>query len=416
VGRPLRIGLYSPFLGSTIGGGEKYLCVTAGAVRDGFPEAEVELLTPVPVDVDRYERMLGVDLRGIHFRAVNSGRGGVKGRLNRIPVLRRYRDLAVSAQAVRLTASYDLLISMVYVLPAFSRARRGVILCQFPYELEPAPRYRGLTAIAHRLYVAQYSFLCRRLLGAGIDDFQEVICQSEYVRQWVKRLWKRDAVVINPPIDVPDEEPDWSAKRNVILSVGRFFAAGHNKRHDVMVECFRRLCDGGLEGWELHLAGSVHRSSPADVEYFERVQARAEGYPVCLHPDAPLDTVRELYRQASIYWHAAGFGVDGDARPAELEHFGMTTAEAMAHGAVPVVIAMGGQPEVVEEEVSGLLWRDTSELEAKTLGLAGDAQRRRSMGERARRASLRFSRARFEGAVVEELRSHVLWTRANAEG
>ena len=60
----------------------------------------------------------------------------------------------------------------------------------------------------------------------------------------------------------------------------------------LLVEAFRRLCDGGLEGWELHLAGSVHRSRPEDVHYVERVRALAAGYPVVIHEDAPLETVR----------------------------------------------------------------------------------------------------------------------------
>jgi len=147
VERVMRIGLYSPFFGSTIGGGEKYLGVAAEAVREAFPGAEIEILSLVPVDVGLYERMLGLNLRHIAVRTTNREPSRLKRALARLPTLRIYRDLIVSAQAAPATARYDLFISMVYVLPAFSRARRSVLLCQFPYEqklhLNGEPRLRG---------------------------------------------------------------------------------------------------------------------------------------------------------------------------------------------------------------------------------------------------------------------------------
>ncbi len=386
---PLRIGLYSPFFGSTYGGGEKYLGVTAEALRDAFPGAAVEILSPVPVDLERYERMLGLNLAGVRVRSGNPRPGRLKRHLARVPALRRARDVAVSLQAARASADYDLFLSMVYVLPAVTRARRSVILCQFPYSV----RGSGLVRLARRA-----------LLGREIDDFEMVICQSQYVRRWVRTLWARDALVVNPPIDAPGTEPAWEAKEPIVLSVGRFFASGHSKRHDIMVQAFRDLCDAGHDGWELHLAGSLHRDYASDVEYFERVCRLAEGYPVHVHVDAPRELLLDLYRRASIYWHAAGYGVDGDARPAEVEHFGMTTVEAMGCGVVPVAIATGGQVEVIENGTTGYLWRDLDELRARTIALMGDPAQRRRMGSAALRASGRFSRAEFSRRMVDAVR------------
>lgn len=385
----MKIGLYSPFMGSTMGGGEKYLGVTAETIRDAFPEHRVEILSPVPVNVARYEEMLGLDLSGIDFRSTNINPGGARRSLARLRLLRQIRDLTVSAQAARVTAGYDLLISMVYVLPAVSRARRGVILCQFPYARSsrfPRPLIRRL------------------LLGREIDDFQLVISQSEYVREWVRRLWDREAVVVNPPIDVPAAEPDWNAKQPLILSVGRFFTGGHSKRHDVLVRAFRDLVkDGGAEGWKLVLAGSLH-DNPADLEYFRSVQALARGFPVEIRTDVPGAELGDLYAGASIYWHAAGYGADADGHPAELEHFGMTTAEAMARGAVPVVIDRGGQPEVLGANGSGYLWSEPAHLVARTRELIADPALRRRMGEAARARSRRFSREEFKRRMEDALR------------
>jgi glycosyltransferase involved in cell wall biosynthesis len=401
----LRIGLYSPFFGSTVGGGEKYLGVTAEAIRDAFPRHRVEIVSPVPVDLDRYHRMLGIDFDGIQVRSGRLPAAGLGRRLRRLPLVRRYADLALSARAVAWTREYDLLLSMVYVMPAFSLARRGVILCQFPYQLgRERSRWRGLRGLLYRVYLAPYERLRRHLLGPEIDAFQLVICQSEYVRGWVGRYWGRDAEVVNPPVDVPVAEPDFLAKEPIVLSVGRFFASGHSKRHDLMVEAFRRMWDGGLRGWELHLVGSVHRDDPGDLRYFEQVCRRAEGYPIHVHADAPLEALLDLYRRASIYWHAAGYGVDAEHRPIDLEHFGMTTAEAMAHGVVPVAIARGGQVEVVRAGVDGFLWEEPGQLVEHTLSLIADGELRRRMGEAARRASFRFSRDAFKRRMATMLR------------
>jgi glycosyltransferase involved in cell wall biosynthesis len=374
-----------------MGGGEKYLGATAEALRDAFPDAEVEILSPVPVDVARYERMLGLDLTRIRVRSANPRRSRLKRHLAKVPALRGLRDLAVSMQSARATAGYDLFLSMVYELPAVTRARRSVILCQFPY------RVRGPGVIRT---------VRRALLGREVDDFELVICQSEYVRRWARTFWARDSIVVNPPIDVPEAEPEWEAKERLVLSVGRFFASGHSKRHDVMVQVFRDLCDAGHLGWELHIAGSLHRDYAADVKYFEHVSRLAEGYPVYIHIDARRELLLGLYRRASIYWHAAGYGVDGDARPAEIEHFGMTTAEAMGNGVVPVVLARGGQIEVVEDGVTGYLWDDLSLLRARTIELMEDAELRRSLGRAARQASFRFTGREFRrqmAAAVEPL-------------
>ena len=105
---PLRVGIYSPFFGSTLGGGEKYLGVTAEAVRDAFPEAAVEILSPLPVQVELYERMLGLDLGGITLRSTNAEPGRLKRLAARLPTLRLYRDLLVSAQAAPFFAIWGL--------------------------------------------------------------------------------------------------------------------------------------------------------------------------------------------------------------------------------------------------------------------------------------------------------------------
>ncbi len=403
--RRLTIGLYSPFFGTTIGGGEKYFGVTAEALRDGFPQHRIEIVSPVRVEVEQYERMLDLDLRGIGLKVGDLRPPELGRRIRRIPVARRYARLYLDGKAVDWTRAYDLFLAMVYVLPVFSKARKSVILCQFPYTMWSEPPHKsGFPSLLYRAYTAPYFALRRLWLGKEADTFDLVICQSEYVRKWVRRYWDRNSLVVHPPVDVPEDDPDLEQKDRIILSVGRFFVSGHSKRQDVMVRVFRELCDEGLSGWELHLVGSLQRSNRKDVRYLERVKKLAAGYPVRIHVDASLSEVCALYRRASIYWHAAGYGVDEDRRPIDVEHFGMTTAEAMGYGAVPIVIGRGGQVEIVRDGISGYLWRDIEELKARTLALIEHPERMRRMAQAARAASGSFSRAEFKSRMVEALR------------
>lgn len=168
-------------------------------------------------------------------------------------------------------------------------------------------------------------------------------------------------------------------KQQIILSVGRFFdaAAGHSKKQLELVETFGRLWRrGDLDGWSLHLVGGC---SEEQRPYLDRVRSAAAGLPVDLHVDAARREVEQLYGAASLYWHATGLGEDPTRHPHRFEHFGITTVEAMSAGAVPIVFDHAGPREVVEDGVSGLVFRDLDGLAATTRTLVLDRGRRESL-------------------------------------
>ena len=223
---------------------------------------------------------------------------------------------------------------------------------------------------------------------AWLGSYDVVVANSTFTQRWISTWWDHDSVVLEPPVGL--RRP--GAKDRVILSVGRFFAPGrgHAKKQLEMVRAFRRLrseATGVLDGWELHLVGGC---SPDDAAYLSEVRHHAEGSPVVIHVDASGAEVDALYGRASIYWHATGLGEDLDADPVRAEHFGITTVEAMSAGAVPVVVAAGGQPEIVTDGVDGVLFRDEDDLVAATLALVRDPERRAEMAARAVRSARRF--------------------------
>ncbi len=238
---------------------------------------------------------------------------------------------------------------------------------------------------------ARASLLTAEPVGtAWLDSYHQVVSNSAFTQGWVRRWWGRDSAVLEPPVglrEAGDKDP-------VILSVGRFFAPGrgHAKKQLELVEAFRRLRQRGAEGWELHLVGGC---SPDDRPYLDRVLSAASDLPVEVHVDASGAEVDALYRRASVYWHATGLGEDLEADPVRAEHFGITTVEAMSAGAVPVVIAAGGQPEIVRDRVDGLTFTTLDGLVDATRHLIEDPDLRNRLAVAATERAERYGMDRF---------------------
>jgi glycosyltransferase involved in cell wall biosynthesis len=258
------------------------------------------------------------------------------------------------------------------------------------------PRLRGLRN-AH--LVCEFPF--QRRLGPGsrlrLSLFRSVVANSAYTARWIERRWGRPARVLHPPVfPIPLLE-----KRPWIVAVGRFAGGGRSKRQLEMVEVFRGLVEQGLDGWELHLVGTGQ-----DPESVRRVVEAARELPVAIHLDAPRKELEEVCGAASVFWHFTGALEDPEAVPERMEHFGISTVEAMSAGAVPVVIARGGQPEIVrgsQSEIvgSGLLWETFEQCAEQTWRLCHDEPLRARLSEGARRRAGDFAFPAFAAKARE---------------
>lgn len=243
----------------------------------------------------------------------------------------------------------------------------------------------------------------------ALRSYDAVTPNSQFTASWLKQRWGVTGPVIEPPV-IADAQRQ-AIQQPLIVSIGRFFVGGHNKKHLAMVRAFRRLCERGLTGWRLALVGGVGQRS-VDAAYLRHVEQETRDLPVDVYPNADETTVRELRAHAAIAWHAAGYGESERRAPERFEHFGMAVAELMMSGAVPVVFDGGGLREVVVPGRSGYRWRTLDELADFTLALVRNGRRRREMGERARQRAVRWSLASYQRRIAA-LAHEVMDTRTS---
>ena len=219
---------------------------------------------------------------------------------------------------------------------------------------------------------------------------------SEFTKKVVEKAWQTKITQVHYPLDNLNEITPVTTKEKVILHVGRFFKQLHSKRQDVLVSFFYLFLDQNpklLKGWKLVLVGSIE-----DSEYFEEVKKQALGYPIELISNISREKLIALYQEAALYWHATGFEVDEEQFPQKVEHFGITTIEAMAAGCVPVVINKGGQKEILES-IPELLWNSQTECLVITQQLIADKSEYAKMQQRSLVAVQQFSKEIFQKAV-----------------
>ena len=361
----MRIGFHNPFEGA-VGGGDRYLfTILEEAARRDW--AELVVLSPRRPDPAAWERVgVSVDPEAYAWSETRPSQ-----------LTERSREL-------------DLLVSLDADVPTASAARHSVCVIQFPFRARERPH--------ERLLAAALRTAGRQRAPAALASYDSFLCYSEFARGWIAQRLGAEAEVLPPPVDPPARPPPARRERR-ILAVGRFFRGAHAKRHDVLIEAFREL---RADGWELHLAGTAGED---DAPWIEHLHELAAGLAVEFHVDAPRAELLELYGTSALFWHATGFGVREDRHPERLEHFGIVTVEAMMHGAVPLVVPVGGQAEIVQDGRCGRHWRSVDELVARSRELIAAPDHAAELREAAQAEARRYDTARFREAVRDRVLS-----------
>jgi glycosyltransferase involved in cell wall biosynthesis len=250
-------------------------------------------------------------------------------------------------QRIITTANFDLLFFMTDGSLFFSFAGKNYLIIQSPLHIPHMDSVNKLKAVNWQL-----------------------ICYSEFMKKVLKKRTGLTANILSPGIDIKAYRNQKNPKENIILSVGRYFPYPHNKRHDFLIDVFCRNYKKHFSGWKLIIAGGL--SEIGGKQILLDLQKRGENFPVELMVNLSFTELAHLYQKAKIYWHATGVDSDLIKYPEKAEHFGITTLEAMAAGAAPIVYGQGGQADIISENKDGFLWQTETDLINKTKLLISD--------------------------------------------
>lgn len=340
----MKCGFYSPYL-ATFGGGERYMLTLASYLsRDHI----VDIFTDDAGLKAPLSRFLKIDLVKTRF----------------VPNIFKYGFL----KKAFLTLGYNLIFILSDGSVPTTFAAKNILHFQVPFNFPKA-------TFATRLKLKKYN---------------HIVCNSFFTKLFIDKSFDISSEVIYPPVDVKSIKP--GAKVDLILSVGRFSDTQlHPKKQEVLIEVFKEVYKKN-PSWRLVLIGQAKKE---DEKYLRKLKKSTRGYAIRILENLSVEKLRNYYSAAKIYWHATGFGEDEQKNPQMMEHFGISTVEAQAGGAVPVVIDRGGQKEIVIDGKNGRLWSTKAELYEATLSLIDNPNQLTSLSEAAVKSSRKFSQENF---------------------
>jgi glycosyltransferase involved in cell wall biosynthesis len=357
----MKIGLYNPYLSDVLGGGERHFltiaeCLAAKHAVD-LIISQSKNLNPDQLSSLRkkFTQKLNLNLKQVNFAVGPFG------------------PEASWLQRLQFTKTYDIFYYMTDGSFFVSQAKKNIVHFQVPFNQSPS--------------------LVQRL---KLKTWQIKTSNSQFTKDYLQKKWHiKIDYVHRGSIDTDQLQP--AKKQNIILNVGRFISSKggkHCKRQDFLVKTFRKMCDQGLKNWHLILHGPIEKGSD-NRQFAKKVHRLVKDYPITIHHQSDFNQLKSDYGRAKIYWHAAGYGVNQLKNPQAVGHLGLTTVEAMAAGAVPVVINKRGQPEVVNHAVNGLLWNSQPELISQTLALINNQPVWQQLSREAVIRSQDFSKQKF---------------------
>ncbi len=345
------------------GGGEKHMAYFCKYFENKHPTAEINIL----VDNSRTRKVFAYN-----YPNLDRLKEQFNIELKRTKLIKRHfidQDFIT-----RLSYHYDIFINSTIRSRFYGLAKKNYYNCMFP----PTPEaHFNLTDS-----VIKKTYSC-------------FITNSHFTDQWLHKYWGDDikSLCIYPPV-LSSEDLDGRVgkmkKRNIVITVGRFFYGAHSKRQDAMIDFWLKN-EQNFTDWEFHLVGN-RQENAVDKKFIKQILKKAKkSSRIFIHFDLKFPELERLYREAKIYWHAAGFGLSESEDPAKMEHFGITTVEAMSYGVVPVVIDKGGQTEIVDDGVNGYRWNDEERWLEATKDLMRNDDKREEMAISAQAKVLNYT-------------------------
>jgi glycosyltransferase involved in cell wall biosynthesis len=222
-----------------------------------------------------------------------------------------------------------------------------------------------------RPFAEAYASHLRRSDQGSAMRVDQFVANSKFVAQRIESYYRRDSVVIHPPVSVEDFSPSDSVEDYYLLAGELRAYKGAAIAIEACAKLNRRLVimGGGDNAALRKLAGP-------NVEFLGRVD------------DATFKNT--LARCRALLFPG-------------VEDFGIIPVEVMASGRPVIARAKGGALETVVDGVTGILYDDPRAAGLERAILEFEAEERHFKAEACVRQAQRFSRATFETAFAKLL-------------
>ncbi|MDZ7833049.1 MAG: glycosyltransferase [Desulfobacterales bacterium] len=371
--RSIRIGIYDHAF-HFAGGGQRYVATMAEMLQDTF---DITYIANKDISLEKYREWFGLNLSGCRLKVLKIPFFEARGRyfIDEGMVINEETNPfeIISKESV----DYDIFINANMLGKVRPLSPLSVFVCHFPDRDREA--------------------------FFQVDKYDFLISNGDYTGLWLKKRWGLAPTHrIYPPVDMYNGDVCETEKEKIILSVARFEVGGSKKQIE-MINAFLDLKAKNpelLDGWRLCLAGG---NFPKNSYYQEIKNKVRQCKDIELMPDVSHQVLKDLYARASIFWHACGLN---ETSPHLIEHFGMTTVEAMQNKCVPVVFDGGGQKEIIRHGQNGFRFQNIFQLQQYTLELIKDGKKYENMAAAAYTRSHDFNANSF-GQQIESFFSEL---------
>lgn len=298
--------------------------------------------------------------------------------LQKIPFMKSKRELLIPFTPFAFEqfdlSKYNLVISNT------SMAAKGVITkpdCIHISYCNTPPRYLWEPNVDPRAKKGKFAFLRANIVHkmrlwdrVAADRVDYYIANSKYVANRIKKYYKRDAIVVYPPVDIERFEiAPKSDIKDYYLFVSRLI---NYKKCDLVIDAFNDL------GLPLKIIGT----GPDEAALRKRAKKNIEftGF-------LSDESMKKYYAEARAFIF-----------PAE-EDFGIVPVEAMASGRPVIAFEKGGAAETVIEGITGTFFSE--QTPQCLIDAVKNFDPEKYDSEKIRRHAEKFSRERFKKEFKE---------------
>jgi glycosyltransferase involved in cell wall biosynthesis len=201
--------------------------------------------------------------------------------------------------------------------------------------------------------IFRIAFLHRYFYTGNIKDFEniKVTANSTITSLYIRKTWGVDSTILYPPIVSPQfiKQNIINNKQNIIVSLGVIMPG---KRHGIVIDAFKKVKER-LGNAKLIIIGSL-----VDKKYYDyllkKIVSNRLKDSVFIFADIDEERKWAILSKAKVLVHAKRF-----------EPFGITVAEAMMFGAIPIVYrgyTSGPWIDIVRKGEYGMGFRTIEEL------------------------------------------------------